>query len=124
MMPDLRNHIPNITTQNRESQETMDIRQRDEQIWRLRKEGKTYSQIAKQFDLSKHRIRQIYFKKQERMEKAAEWPALKRELSARVQHVLVKVFGSEEILNQRAVEKDGRTLCLSCAGESYWSAIE
>ena len=29
----------------------------------------------------------------------------------------------EEILNQRAVEKDGRTLCLSCAGESYWSAI-
>ena len=30
----------------------------------------------------------------------------------------------EEILNQRAVEKDGRTLCMSCAGESYWSAAE
>ena len=30
----------------------------------------------------------------------------------------------EEILNQRTVEKDGRMLCLSCAGDSYWSAIE
>ena len=30
----------------------------------------------------------------------------------------------EEILNQRTVEKDGRTLCLSCAGDGYWSAIE
>jgi formylmethanofuran dehydrogenase subunit E len=29
----------------------------------------------------------------------------------------------EEILNQRAVERDGRALCRSCAGESYWSAI-
>jgi formylmethanofuran dehydrogenase subunit E len=30
----------------------------------------------------------------------------------------------EEILNQRAVEADGRTLCVSCVGESYWSAVE
>lgn len=30
----------------------------------------------------------------------------------------------EEILNQRSIEKDGQTLCLSCGGDSYWSAIE
>jgi len=30
----------------------------------------------------------------------------------------------EEILNQRAVDRDGRTLCLSCGGECYWGAIE
>ncbi len=30
----------------------------------------------------------------------------------------------EEILNQRVVEKDGRSLCMSCAGEGYWSVIE
>lgn len=27
----------------------------------------------------------------------------------------------EEILNQRELHRDGRTLCRSCAGESYWS---
>jgi len=27
----------------------------------------------------------------------------------------------EEILNQRELKRDGRTLCRSCAGESYWS---
>lgn len=26
----------------------------------------------------------------------------------------------EEILNQRELERDGQTLCRSCAGESYW----
>jgi len=30
----------------------------------------------------------------------------------------------EEILNQRVVEKDGQSLCMSCAGDSYWKAIE
>jgi formylmethanofuran dehydrogenase subunit E len=30
----------------------------------------------------------------------------------------------EEILNQREVVCDGETLCMSCAGESYWRASE
>lgn len=30
----------------------------------------------------------------------------------------------EEILNQREIEKDGRTLCRSCAGESYWASAQ
>ena len=32
--------------------EIMDIDQRDEEIWRMRKEGATFSQIAERFDLS------------------------------------------------------------------------
>ena len=30
----------------------------------------------------------------------------------------------EEILNQREMVKDGRTICQSCAGENYWSLME
>ena len=75
------------------------MRQRDEEIWRLRNEGATYSQIAKQFDLSSDRVRQICFKKKARMENAGKWPPLKRELPARVRNALIKAFGSEEILN-------------------------
>ena len=29
----------------------------------------------------------------------------------------------EEILNQRETLHDGRTLCRSCAGESYWTSV-
>ena len=30
----------------------------------------------------------------------------------------------EEILNQRGLERDGQTICQSCAGESYWRPAE
>jgi len=76
----------------------MNMEQRDEEIWRLRKEGTTYSQIAKHFDLSSNRVRQICFKRKARMENAGKWPPLKKLLSARIRHVLIKAFGNEEIL--------------------------
>ena len=73
--------------------------QRDDEIWRLRNEGATYSWVARQFDLSVERVRQICRRRQARIENFGRWPPLKKELSIRVQNVLVKAFGSEEIFN-------------------------
>jgi len=77
----------------------MDMEQRNEAIWKMRCQGASYSQIARQFDLSSDRVRQIYRQRQASIENFGRWPPLKRELSARVTNVLVKTFGSEEILN-------------------------
>lgn len=76
----------------------MDIEQRDDQIWKMRREGATFSQIAKRFDLSPSRVQQIYCRKKDKMENFDKWPPLKRMLSMRVQNVLIKAFGSDEIL--------------------------
>ena len=75
----------------------MNMGQRNEEIWKLRREGVTYSRIAEQFDLSCDRVRQICSKKKARMENAHRWPPLKKVLSDRVKNVLIKVFGGEEI---------------------------
>jgi hypothetical protein len=76
----------------------MDMEQRNEEIWRLRKEGATFSQIATRFGISDGRAQQIYRKRQDKIDNFDKWPPLKRMLSARVQNVLIKTFGSEEIL--------------------------
>ncbi|RPJ03872.1 MAG: hypothetical protein EHM36_11650, partial [Deltaproteobacteria bacterium] len=55
--------------------------------------------IARQFDISPSRAQQIFRQKQDRLNNYDKWPPLKRMLSVRVQNVLVKIFGSEEILN-------------------------
>jgi hypothetical protein len=77
----------------------MDIGQRDEEIWRLRREGVPLSQIAARFHISSTRAQQIYSQRQDRVDNFDKWPLLKRILSARVQNVLIKAFGSEEILD-------------------------
>ena len=77
----------------------MDMKQRDEVIWRLRKKGATLSEIAERFDISRERVRRIYQEKQDRIDNFDKWPPLKRILPVRIQNVLVKVFGSEEIFN-------------------------
>lgn len=77
----------------------MNIDQRDEEIWRLRKEGATYSQIASRFDISPTRVEQICRKRKEKIENFAKWPPLRRDLSVRIRNVLVKTFGNEEIFN-------------------------
>jgi len=75
----------------------MDIDQRDEEIWRMRREGVPLSQIATRFELSSTRVQQIYNQRQKRLEDFHKWPPLKRMLPARVQNILTGVFGSEEI---------------------------
>lgn len=75
----------------------MNIDQRDEEIWRLRKEGMPFSQIAMRFDISDSRALQIYRQKEEKRKNFDKWPPLKRALPVRVQNILIKAFGSEEI---------------------------
>jgi hypothetical protein len=77
----------------------VNIDERNEQIWKMRCEGNTLSRIAKQFGISSHRARQICFQKKARIENLKRWPPLRKELSVRVQNVLIKTFGSEEIFN-------------------------
>ncbi len=77
----------------------MDMDRRDEEIWRLRKEGATFSQIALRFHISRGRAQQICRQRQEKIDHFEKWPPLRKGLSVRVQNVLVKTFGSEEIFN-------------------------
>jgi len=75
----------------------MNIDQRDEEIWRLRRQGVAFGEIAARFDISRERARQIYRRRQSRIDNLNKWPPLKRILPVRIQNVLVKVFGGEEI---------------------------
>lgn len=77
----------------------MDIDKRNEEVWRLRKEGVPLTQIATRFRISRSRVQQICRQKQDRVDNFQNWPPLKRILPGRVQNVLIKTFGSEEILN-------------------------
>ena len=72
---------------------------RDEEVWRLRKEGVPLTQIATRFRISRSRVQQICRQKQDRVDNFQNWPPLKRILPGRVQNVLIKTFGSAEILN-------------------------
>jgi hypothetical protein len=75
----------------------MNMEQRNEEIWRLRKEGARFSQIAARFNISLERARRIYQERQDKIDNFDKWTPLKRMLSMRVQNVLIKAFGSEEI---------------------------
>jgi len=76
----------------------VNLDERNEKIWKMRCEGATLSQIAREFDISSDRVRQICFKKKSRIENAGKKRFLKRELPARIQNVLIKTFGNEDIL--------------------------
>ena len=75
----------------------MNMDQRDERIWRMRKEGATFSQIAERFDISPGRAQQIYRQRKDKIENDEKWPSLRKKLPVRIQNVLIKVFGNEEI---------------------------
>jgi hypothetical protein len=75
----------------------MNMDQRDERVWRMRKEGATFSQIAERFDISPGRAQQIYRQTEDKIENDEKWPPLRKELPVRIQNVLIKVFGNEEI---------------------------
>ena len=79
-------------------QTLMSLDERNEKIWKMRLEGATLSQIGREFDISSDRVRQICSKKKSRIENAGKKRFLKRELPVRIQNVLIKTFGNEDIL--------------------------
>jgi hypothetical protein len=78
-------------------EKAMNMDQRDERIWRMKKEGATFSQIAERFDISPGRAQQIYRQREDKIENDEKWPPLRKKLPVRIQNVLIKVFGNEEI---------------------------
>ena len=75
----------------------MNIKERNIQICLERKKGRTYRDIAKQYGLSPESIRQIYFKKEQ--EQKEEKDFVLGFLSIRTKNLLIKHFGSKDILN-------------------------
>jgi len=76
----------------------MNMHERNEKIFAMRESGATYSKMAKDFDISIERARQIYLRLKELKDNFDSYPTFKKRLSKRVQHALTSYYGSEEIL--------------------------
>lgn len=76
----------------------MNLPERDEKIFAMRETGATYSKVAKAFDISVERARQIYLQLKEKKDNFDSYPVLKKRLSKRVQRALTDHFGSKDIL--------------------------
>src|SRR4030067_1309011 len=76
----------------------MDQFEREEKIYVLRKNGSTFTEIAKMFGVSSERTRQIYLRAKDRKENFDSCPPLKKLLSSRTQKILNKSFANENIL--------------------------
>jgi hypothetical protein len=91
------------------TEEQMDMSQRDERIYSLSVQGASFSDIAKKFNLSRERVRQIYSQMKNRKENYDSWPPLKKILSCRAQNALVGHFNDEAILeNPQKISEIGR----------------
>jgi len=72
----------------------MDINSRDEEIYQMRKSGITYSGIAKAFDITRERVRQICI----RLDAFNTYPPLQKLLPTLTQRALISWFNDEHIL--------------------------
>lgn len=81
----------------------MNMQERNEKIFAMRESGASYAQIAKDFDVSVERVRQIYLRLKELKDNFDSYPIFKKRLSKRVQHALTKYYGSEEILENPSI---------------------
>ena len=90
--------------------EKIAIKERDDLVYKLRKEGATFRHIASLLNISGSRVAQIYSRVRERKEDFKTWPPLKQMLSTRPQTALTIYFKSASILEdpQRIAEL-GRT---------------
>ena len=90
--------------------EKIAIKERDELVYKLRKEGAMFRHIASLLNISGSRVSQIYSRVRERKEDFETWPPLKQMLSTRPQTALTIYFKSASILEdpQRIAEL-GRT---------------
>lgn len=73
----------------------MDISSRDEEIYQLRKSGLSYPKIAKMYDLTRERVRQIYIKLDDFN---TNYPPLQKLLPTLTQRALIFWFKDEHIL--------------------------
>ncbi len=86
------------------------VKERDDLVYKLRKEGATFRHIASLLNISGGRVAQIYSRVREKKEDFETWPPLKQMLSTRPQTALTIYFKSASILEdpQRIAEL-GRT---------------
>jgi DNA-directed RNA polymerase alpha subunit len=78
------------------------IQKRDQEIFDLRQQGKTFRQIASLYNISASRAAFIYHREKEKYDNADKWPPLKIMLSTRTQNGLINYFnylGYKDILN-------------------------
>ncbi len=79
-----------------------DFQKRDEKIFKLRQQGKTFKHIASLYNICSARAGQIYRREKEKYDNVDKWPPLKKILSTRTQNCLVNYFGElgyKNILN-------------------------
>jgi len=77
----------------------MDIEKRDEQIYKLREEGATFSHISSLFNISTTRVTQLYYRTRYKKEHYDTWPPLMKMLSTRPKNALTNYFRNENILD-------------------------
>jgi DNA-directed RNA polymerase alpha subunit len=76
----------------------MNLGKREEEIYKLRNEGATFSDIASAFNISRSRAQQLYARVKYMKEVFETLPPLKKLLSKRTQKVLDDYFKCENIL--------------------------
>jgi hypothetical protein len=72
--------------------------ERNENIYKLKKSGLTYNQIAEMYSICSQRVIQIYFKVREYKENYDSYPPLKKILPTLTQRALTFYFNDEHIL--------------------------
>jgi hypothetical protein len=75
----------------------MDMFDRNEKIYELKKTGVTYTEISKMMSISKERARQIYLRLKDKKEMCEFCAPLKKLLSTRMQNTLIICFKDEHI---------------------------
>jgi hypothetical protein len=76
----------------------MNLEKREEEIYKLRNQGATFSHIASAFSISRSRAQQLYVRKKYMKEVFETLPPLRKLLSKRTQKVLDNYFKGENIL--------------------------
>lgn len=75
----------------------MIISDRDEQIYKLRNDGISNSEIARTFDISSNRVRQIFIRVDDYKNK---YPPFRKLLPIRVHNILIAHFKDESIFER------------------------
>ena len=92
-----------------------DFQERNQNIFKLRQQGKTFKHIGSLYNIGLSRVGQIYHREKENYDNADKWPPLKKMLSTRTQHYLENYFeelGYKNILNtpQKIAEMNRKEL--------------